>query len=147
MSGIVAAIRGGPDSKSTIDTAINLAKDKELPLYFLYVVNLDFLARTSSTRVQTISHEMHQMGEFILLTAQAEAALKGVAAQGIVRHGDVGTEIVNLAREIGADYLVLGQPGQQQEQSLFTHDLLRQFIVRFEEQTGAHVILAGGELP
>jgi nucleotide-binding universal stress UspA family protein len=145
MSGVVAAIRGGPDSKSTITTAIDLAKDKELSLYFLYVVNLDFLTHTSSTRVQTISHEMHQMGEFILLAAQAEAASKGVAAEGVVRHGDVGTEIANMSREISADYLVLGRPGRQQEQSLFTHDLLHQFITDFEEQTGAHVILAGGE--
>jgi nucleotide-binding universal stress UspA family protein len=141
MSGIVAAVRGGPASKSTIVTAINLAQETGLPLYFLYVVNLDFLTRTSSTRVHTISEEMHQMGEFILFTAQAEASACGVTAQGVVRHGDVGEEIVNLSHEIEADYLVLGRPKLQQEESVFTQDLLRQFIAQTEEQTGAHVIL------
>lgn len=141
MSGIVAAVRGGPASKSTIATAINLARETGLPLYFLYVVNLDFLTHTSSTRIHTISGEMHQMGEFILLTAQAEASSHGVTAEGVVRHGDVGEEIVKLSHEIKADYLVLGRPKLQQEESVFTQDLLRQFITHTEEQTGAQVVL------
>ena len=145
MSGIVAAIRGGPASKPTIKTAIDLAQETALPLYFLYVVNLDFLTHTSSTRVQIISQEMHQMGEFILLSAQAEAASQAVTAEGVVRHGDVGEEIVKLSHEIGADYLVLGRPKLQQEESVFTQDRLHQFIADTEEQTGAVVVLPEGE--
>ncbi|MBN1657267.1 MAG: universal stress protein [Anaerolineae bacterium] len=145
MSGILAAIRGGPASKSTIVRAIELAQTTGLPLYFLYVVNLDFLAHTSSTRVQTISHEMHQMGEFILLSAQAEASSRGIVAHGIVRHGDVGEEIVKLSNEIEADYLILGRPRLQQEESLFTRDLLHQLITQTEEQTGAQIILSADE--
>ena len=141
MSAIVAAIRGGPDSTPTIAAAIELARETGLPLYFLYVVNLDFLTHTSSTRVHTISQEMHQMGEFILLSAQANAEAQGVSAEGIVRHGNVGEEIVDVSHELDADYLVLGQPKLQQEESVFTQDLLRQFITQTEEQTGATVVL------
>ena len=39
MSGIVCAIRGGPDSQPTIRRAISLAKETNLSLYFLYVIN------------------------------------------------------------------------------------------------------------
>lgn len=144
MSGIVCAIRGGPDSQATIARAIGLAKDTKLPLYFLYVVNLDFLSRTSSSRVHTISREMGQMGEFILLTAQAKAAAEDIPAQGIIRHGDVGQEIVDLCHEIQADYLVLGRPQVQEEESIFTHDLLQEFIERTEDQTNAKVVLPDG---
>lgn len=144
MSGIVCAIRGGPDSQPTIAQAIALAKETGLPLYFLYVVNLDFLSHTSSSRVHTISRDMHQMGEFILLTAQSTAAARGVEAQGLVRHGSVREEIIGLCHELAADYLVLGRPRVQREESVFSHDLLARFIERTEQQTGAKVVLSDG---
>jgi nucleotide-binding universal stress UspA family protein len=144
VSGIVCAIRGGPDSRATITKAISLAKEVGQPLYFLYVVNLDFLSRTSSTRVHTISKEMHQMGEFILLAAQASAQEQGITAEGIVRQGDVGQEIVKLCHELSASYLVLGQPRLQREESIFTQDRLLRFVEQTEMQTGAKVILADG---
>ncbi len=145
MSGIVCAVRGGPDSKATISKAISLAQQTGLPLYFLYVVNLDFLAHTTSSRVHTISEQMHQMGEFILLSAQDSAAAQGISAEGVVRQGNIGEEIIGLCREIGADYLVLGQPKVQREDTVFTQELLKRFIERTEEQTGAKVVLPNGD--
>jgi nucleotide-binding universal stress UspA family protein len=147
MSGIVCAIRGGPGSQDTIARAIAQAQETGLPLYFLYVVNLDFLSHTSSSRIHTISHEMHQMGEFILLAAQSKAAAQGVQAEGVVRHGNIGNEIVEMCHELDADYLVLGWPKVQEEgedESIFTQELLRNFIKDTEEQTGAKVILPEG---
>ena len=145
MSGIVCAVRGGPDSQSTIVRAIALAKDTGQPLFLLYVVNLEFLERTISSRVQTISEELHQMGEFILLAAQATADAAGVAAQRAIRHGDVQHEIAALCHEVGADYLVIGRPRIEGEESHFTQAVLEQFTQRIEEQTGAKVIIAGKE--
>jgi nucleotide-binding universal stress UspA family protein len=141
MSGIVCAVRGGPDSRPTIAKAIALAKESGLALYFVYIVNIDFLDHTIRSRVQTISQQMQQMGEFILLTAQATAKRKGIEAQGVVRHGNVTQEISSLCHEIKADYLVIGRPKFHQEDSLFTETLLTEFIERVEEQTGARVIL------
>lgn len=141
MSGIVCAIRGGPDSQPTINRAIALAQETHLPLYFLYVVNLDFLSRTTSTRVHTISEEMHQMGEFILLAAQTTASRLGIATEGVVRHGNVGEEIVSLCHEISADYLVLGFPRIQHEESVFTQERLAQFVEQAQQQMGTKVVL------
>ncbi len=56
------------------------------------MVNLDCLTQTSSSRVYTVSDEMRQMGEFILLTAQAG-----------VRQGSVMDEILAMCEEIRAD--------------------------------------------
>jgi nucleotide-binding universal stress UspA family protein len=144
MSGIVCAVRGGPPSKPTIARAITLAQETGELLYFLYVVNLDFLTHTTSTRVHTISEQMSQMGEFILFTAQDTAARQGVSAESVIRHGNIGEEIIELCHELDADYLVMGPPQVEKEASVFTHELLQQFIERTEEQTGAKVILPEG---
>lgn len=144
MAGIVCAVRGGPDSQMTISQAINLAQETGLPLHFLYVVNLDFLTHTISSRVRTISEEMRQMGEFILLSAQSRALAESVMAERVIRQGNVGEEIVNLCRELAADYLVMGWPQIEREESLFTQERLQAFIRDTEERTGARVVLPEG---
>ncbi len=145
MSGIVCAIRGGPASQPTITQAISLAQETDLPLYFLYVVNLDFLSYTSSSRIHTISQEMHQMGEFILLAAQSTAGTQGVHAHGMVRQGKLNEEIVSLCNELEADYVVLGRPQTKDEESIFTQEKLAQFIEHIEKQAGAKVVLTESE--
>jgi nucleotide-binding universal stress UspA family protein len=144
MAGIVCAVRGGPHSQATIARAISLARETALSLHFLYVVNLDFLTHTSSSRVRTISEEMRQMGEFILLSAQSKALAEGVVAETLVRQGNVGEEIVRMCRELAADYLVMGLPQIEQEESLFTHERLQAFIRDTEQRTGARVVLPDG---
>jgi nucleotide-binding universal stress UspA family protein len=146
MPGIVCAVRGGPASQPTIAKAIALAQETGLPLYFLYVVNLDFLSQTRTSRVHTISQEMHQMGEFILLMAREAAARQGISAEVVVRHGNVGEELIGLCHELEADYLVLGKPKVEQEDSVFTQELLREFVARTEEQTGATVVFPKGDV-
>lgn len=145
MSGIICAIRGGPPSQPTIARAIALAKETGLQLSFLYIVNLEFLSHTTSSRVHTILEEMHQMGEFILLSAQSSAAAQGVEAQGLVTHGHVREELIRLCHEMQTDYLVLGRPRIEREDTLFTREMLKQFIDRTEQETGARVILAESE--
>ena len=146
MSGIVCAIRGGPASQPTIAKAIALAQETGLPLYFLYVVNLDFLAQTPTSRVHTISQEMHQMGEFILLMAQETAARQDISADGVVRQGNVAEELIGLCHELEADYLVAGKPKAEQEDTVFTQELLHEFARRTEEQTGAAVVFPEGDV-
>jgi len=142
MSGIVCAIRGGPKSQPTITQAITLAQETGLPLYFLYVVNLDFLSHTSHSRIHTISEEMHHMGEFILLAAQSAAAAQGISAQGVVRHGNVADEIISLCRDLDADYVVLGRPRGRGEESVFGQNLLKRFSQRIEQETQTQIVLA-----
>lgn len=144
MPGIMCAVRGGPDSQPTIEKAIALAKQVSLPLYFVYIVNLDFLSHTQSSRVSTISEELHEMGEFILLTAQEKANKQGVAAEGVIRHGNVREEIINLAKELSANYVVLGLPQGQKEADIFAAGRIIEFGKMIEENSGAEVVLSGG---
>jgi nucleotide-binding universal stress UspA family protein len=142
MPGIVCAVRGGPASQPTISRSIRLAQETGQLLHFLYVVNLDFLSHTTSSRVHTISEQMSQMGEFILLMAQDAAARQGVEAQGVLHHGDVGKQIIDLCHGLQADYLVLGKPKVEQEDTVFTEEQLHQFAARTEEQCGARVVFS-----
>ena len=141
MSGIVCAVRGGPESRATVNRAVELAEERALPLYFLYVFNLDFLLRTSQSRLDNIEESMKQMGEFILLMAQDQAAEGGVEAKGVMRQGKVGEEIVALCREVEADLVVLGKPRGEEEPDVFTMERLERFALGIGEQTGADVLL------
>ena len=143
MPGIVCAIRGGPDSQPTIQKAIEVARETGQPVYFLYVVNLDFLTHTASSRVHIISEEMEELGDFILRAAQAEAEGKRVVAERIIKHGKVGKEISAVCHELGADYVVLGKPRGKSEKDVFTHEKLVEYAQQIEEITGAEAVFAG----
>ncbi len=141
MPGIICAIRGGPASQPTIQTAIQLGRETGLPLYFLYIINLDFLVHTTSSRTALISKELEAMGEFILLKARSEAEARQVAASGIIRKGNVLEEILQLCEEMNADYIVLGRPKGQSEENVFTDERLNAFA-RKAEANGARIVLA-----
>lgn len=144
MSGIICAVRGGPASQPTIQRAIELAQEVNQTIHFLYVVNLDFLERTARSRTHTISKELRHMGEFILLTAQVQAQSQGVEADGVIREGIVGEEIINLCQEIQAEYVVLGRPKGDTEDNAFTRERLNKFARLIKETSGAQTILAEG---
>lgn len=147
MAGIVCAIRGGPGSKETIQASIDLAKRLQQPLHFLYVVNLEFLQRTESSRVRIVTNELENMGDFILLSARARAEDQGLDAQGTVRHGNVADEIIGLAVELDASHIVLGRPAGDQEENVFTEDRLQAFSDRIQSESGAQVIIARPKAP
>ena len=142
MPNIVCAIRGGPASKPTILRAIQLAQETGQKILYLYVVNLDFLDRTSSSRTHTIRKELRQMGEFILLAAQVQAQQQGVEADGVIREGNVRDEIIQLCHELQADYVVLGYPKGEPDDNAFTRERLKQFTQSIEDSSGAKAILA-----
>lgn len=148
MGGILCPIRGGPGSKDAIKLGIDLAKGTGERLHFLYVVNLDFLNMTEMSRTHVLSAEMRGMGEFIVLTAQAKAEEAGVPADGSVRQGDLTQEIVDLAKELKASHVILGQPRHDDQVNVFTDERLRAFVEHLEEATGSKVVLAetGGEV-
>jgi nucleotide-binding universal stress UspA family protein len=141
MSGIVCAVRGGPGSHPTITRALDLAEEKGLAVYFLYVVNLDFLAHTSSGRTKTVKEEMQKLGEFILLRARKQAEERGIQGEGVTREGKVREEIIKLCKERQADYAVLGHQSSDTENNVFSEQQFRQFIQQIQKESPAQVIV------
>jgi K+-sensing histidine kinase KdpD len=142
MAGIICAIRGGPSSQPTIVKSIQMAKDTGETIHFLYVVNLDFLTRSSSSKTNHISQEMREMGEFILLSAQEQASNLGVSSQGVIRDGQVVDEIIAYCSELEPSYVVLGHPQEEQEDNLLTSDRLQAFADRITEVCQATVVFS-----
>jgi hypothetical protein len=140
MSGILCAIRGGPSSQPTIAASIQLAKETKETIYYLYVVNLDFLTHTSSSKTNHISKEIKEMGEFILLSAQEQAKSEGVEAESIIRDGKVVDEILSCCEEIEPAYVILGRPLEDQDDNLLNLERLHAFAERIEEACQAQVI-------
>jgi len=87
------------------------------------------------------------MGRSVLRTALAWASTEDVTAQGVIRQGNVGDEIASLCHDLGAVYLILGQPQPQAqgETDAFSEASLAQFIERIEKQTGAKVVPLDGD--
>jgi len=145
MSGIICAIRGGPHSQPTIRQAIATAKSHQIPIHFLYVVNLDFLEHSEHARTKVILREMRAMGEFICLKAQIEAKREGVEADIAVREGNVTAEIITLSHELKADFVVLGRPQGEGAAAVFDWERLKKFGQKLEEETGAKIIYSQGD--
>lgn len=142
MSGILCAIRGGPSSRPTIATSIQLSQETDETIYFLYVVNLDFLTHSSSSKTNNISQELHDMGEFILLSAQEQAAEAGAHAEGVIREGRVVDEIISYCEEQSPIYVILGRPEEEGEDNLLSIERLQIFADRIKEVCQAQVIFS-----
>jgi nucleotide-binding universal stress UspA family protein len=142
MPGILCAIRGGPSSQPTISSAIQLAQDTGETIHFIYVVNLDFLTHSSSSKTNHISQEISEMGEFILLSAQEQAAAVGVESQGIIREGRVVDEIVNYCQEQNPLFVILGRPEEEGESNILSQERLQAFADRITEACQAQVIFS-----
>ena len=142
MSGILCAIRGGPSSRPTIATSIQLAQETGEIIYFLYVVNLDFLTHSSSSKTNNISQEIHDMGEFILLSAQEQASQAHTEAEGVIREGQVVEEIISFCEEQNPLYVILGRPEEEGEDNLLSIERLQTFADRIEEVCHAQVIFS-----
>jgi len=142
MPGILCAIRGGPSSQPTISKAVQLAQDTGEIIHFIYVVNLDFLTHSSSSKTNHISQEISEIGEFILLSAQEQATQEGVDSEGIIREGRVVDEIITYCQEQNPHYVILGQPEEEGEFNLLSLERLQAFAERIKESCGAQVIFS-----
>lgn len=142
MPGIVCAIRGGPASQATIEKSIELAQESGQAIYFLYVVNLDFLSRSTSSKTERIHRDIKEMGEFILLDAREKAHQQGAQAEMVIKDGQVGEQIIDLTQELDAQYIVLGKPVHDNENNLFSRKKYQDFVDHLSQETQADVILS-----
>jgi len=141
MSAIVCAIRGGPESEATLHRAVSLAKEKQLPLHLLYVVNLDFLVSVTGGHAQTVGEEVTSMGEFILEAAREEAEAQGLEVVTHVRRGKVSEQVIALVEELGADFVVVGKRRPKPDLPAAAQSVVLRFADRIREETGATVVV------
>lgn len=139
MGLILCATRGGEASIPTQEKAIDLAKEGDRALAFLYVADSSFLDKIAAAVVVDVNEELTHMGEFLLTMAVERAAEQGVIAQAVTRTGIIREVLPEVARELGATMIVLGRPAG--ESSRFQESEFERFCQWIQEETNASVVV------
>lgn len=134
MGKILCATRGGEASYRAQDAAIQLAKERNDVLVFLYVVNIDFLNKTAAPIVVDAENEVMKMGQFLLVMAQERAAEQGIEAETALYEGEVREELIKAVQELGASMVILGRPIDPE--GVFATTGLENFAAAITAETG-----------
>ena len=143
MGPIVCATRGGEASRRTQEMAIALAREREVPLIFFFVVDTNFARPANQALAEALVDELERLGTRLLCIARARARDQGVSADIVVRHGAVRHTIEDFLREVKASTLILGAPGTGSEKKAFSQGEIPQFTQEISASTGVEVILVG----
>lgn len=146
MKTILNPTRGGPASQPNQDFAIELAKERNADLIFLYVSNVRFLNRVASPVLVDIEEELDEMGEFMLAMAQERAEKAGVPTRTMVRRGGFRQVLQKIIEEEQVQTVILGSPTQ--ETGITTRDYLQDLtdLLRTETALGEMIIVREGEI-
>jgi hypothetical protein len=128
MAKILCAIRGGEASQRIQDIGIELAKEQNDEIVFLYVVNIQFIDTASARLRESVTHEMEKLGDFLLLMAQERAKKKDVIAETLLRHGYLQEEFIKAASTPDISTVILGKPGEEGNFSMETLEALAEEI-------------------
>ena len=132
---IVCAIRGSPQSRTTVTHAIDLALESNARLTFLYVVDAEFQAQAAiGSPLSVIYQELTQMAEFSMLIVCDRAQRRGVREVGYVSlQGNVRKQLLQFAAETQADVFVMGWPLRGPGRPTFSADEFESFAVELEQ--------------
>ena len=108
MPVILCPTRGGKSSVSNQKYAINLAKERDAHLIFLYVSNVHFLDNLASPLLVDVADELDEMGEFLLAMAQDRARKAGLEAEIVVRQGVFREALAAVISERNVDTVIIG---------------------------------------
>ncbi len=112
FSYVLAPIDGSETSLNAGRMAIQIAATHNIPLTFLYVINssaVENIAASTGRSVDAVQAEMQAKARGYLDYLLRLAYNRGVRADASVRYGTPHREITEMARERGADLIVIGK--------------------------------------
>jgi nucleotide-binding universal stress UspA family protein len=139
MKKILCPTRGGKESHPNQDFAINLAKELEAEMLFLYVSEIRFLNRAGPPIVVDIEKEMDELGDFLLSMAQERAEKSGVSASATVRRGIFSKVLREVIVENTIDIVILGSAPE--ETGLVTYERLKELSEELSQDLGVEFIV------
>lgn len=144
-SAILCPTRGGEASFPNQDRAIALAKERDVEVMFLYIVNVEFLGLAASPKLVDIEGELEEVGEFMLAMAQERADVAGVKSQMIVRRGIFQEVLREVIEEFEIHTVVVGKSAGGT--GMITHEYLENLIHEITGMTGVEfVVVDKGEV-
>ena len=113
MKQILIATDGSDAARHAVELGVELAKNEDAAIAFVYVVPLsDFAPMNGFGLVGYVPHEQTSSDQAVLDEAMTMADREGVSAISKVLRGDAVTEINAYADLIGVDLIVVGSRGR-----------------------------------
>lgn len=138
MSKIVCATRGGEGSRAVQIAAIEMAKQNNKSLVFLFVTDTQNVGQVDAILKPAIYEELNWMGNTLLRIAKQRASAAHIQAEVVIKAGDVQEEISRFLRQSQAELLLLGAP-RGTTANVFGDDAIEQFALSIQEMTGIPV--------
>ena len=139
MTTILFPTRGGEASYANQDRVIELAREQEARLIFMYVTDVRYLMLMVRASVVDLEEEISEMGEFLLAMAQERAAAQGVEADIVVKRGVFRKALKEVIEVESVDVLVLGAPNAGT--GVTTPDYRKNVIRDLIGETGVRVLV------
>jgi len=141
MRPIVCATRGGEACRRTQERAIELAKEHNARLIFLYVADPSLVGPVDELLVEPLKAEMGRLGRSLLRIAQGRAKRAGKTAEMAVVHGSVQPSIIEFLRQQDAGVLVLGAPRSGATPQEFSNESIDQFALVVQQEANIEVVV------
>ena len=110
---ILAAIDGSQKSGAALDIAIGEAKIHGAALHVVYVIETGLFSSIPLDNTwEVIYGLLENQGKEACIAASKQAQGQEIGITTHLKEGHAGEEIIRLAREIGADLIVLGSHGK-----------------------------------
>jgi nucleotide-binding universal stress UspA family protein len=110
---ILAALDGSPRSEVALAKAIDEAKASKAPLHAVYVIETGLFSSIPLDNTwEVIFGLLESQGKEALKAAEQKAAAAGVTITSHIAQGHAGNEILKLAKNVGADLVVVGSHGK-----------------------------------
>ena len=148
---IICATKGSKGCKIAEDKAIEIAKENNSKLIFLYVIDTKFMEGGSRGGGEWTSADvtsgLKNIGGVIIELAAEKAVEKGISPDNISteeRKGDIASQIKNSAEDHKADLVVIGHPETNMgflERHLISKEGTESFVKRLKEKIGCEVMI------
>jgi nucleotide-binding universal stress UspA family protein len=139
MTTILCPTRGGKESHLNQDFAINLAKERNAEILFLYVSEIRFLNRAGPPIVVDIEKEMDELGDFLLSMAQERAEKTKVLAKTTVRRGVFTDVLREVIIENKINTVILGN--SPNESSIVSYEHLQELSEELSKELDVEFIV------
>jgi nucleotide-binding universal stress UspA family protein len=130
---IICAVRGGPESRETASSAVDLALKTDARLTFFHVVDPGCLDCGDIARSSAAYREYLEKAESAMRALCTQARQCGVThVDFVLLEGDTRQELCQMAMETDAELMVLGHPNPDSKRSIFSQDEFHQFLAELD---------------
>jgi nucleotide-binding universal stress UspA family protein len=138
---IVCAVRGRPESRTTVTRAVDLALEHQAPITFLHVIDAEFLEHATVAPLSVVYKELVEMARFAMLILCDRAQRRGVrTVDYIVMEGNIRKQLRQFAIDTQADLMIMGAPTPGPGKNVFKQEELKQFIREMEQESNLRII-------